>query len=289
MGQNQEFYIQVNAAVTPENSEWISNELFELGASGIQDMDTHLLAFFQHDDNVESLAQQISESLHALRTRINMPVDIDVEIIECPVKDWRSEWKKDLKPIPVGQSLLIKPSWCDLPQTVPEHVIEIDPEMAFGSGTHATTFLILKALEHLIHPGCRVLDVGCGTGILSIAALKFGAASVFAFDMDPVAAQTTRRNADKNGQGVRIQVVTGTMDTVRKSGFDMILANVNRTQLLPLLARFSDYLNPGGMCLLSGILDTERSLFTQACHQAGLQVRQVRQRDEWLMFETVKN
>lgn len=288
MNHNSQTYLELSVRVSPEITEWVSNVLFELGASGIQELDNKLLAFFNNVQPVETLSKTVSDALNVLRQRMNIDIVLDFEIQEHRVTDWRSEWKKNLVPVAVGHSLLIKPSWCERPVNAPNHIIELDPEMAFGFGTHATTFLILEALEHWVRPDCRVLDVGCGTGILSIAALKIGAGSAVAFDIDPVAAQIARRNAAKNDVIQRMNVFTGTLNTVSGQNFDMIVANVNRSQLVPLLFSFSKCLAPNGVCLLSGILNKEQALFSRACRESGLRILHVKSRDEWLMFETVK-
>ena len=266
--------------MTLENAEWISYEMFELGASGIQELDNELLAFFTQGESIQALTMRISRALYRLRERLQLDWDVDFEIREQPVRDWRSEWKKNLAPVAVGRSLLIKPSWCEFPLHPPKYIVEIDPEMAFGSGTHSTTLLMLEALEDLVQPGFDVLDVGCGTGILSIAALKLGAASAVAFDIDPVAAQTTRRNAEKNNVDAHLNVFTGTLNTLVPRFFDLVLANVNRSQLEAMLPTISKLMKSATVCLLSGILDTERSLFSHVCRDNGFFIDRINLRDE---------
>lgn len=281
----ESFYFKIIVKVTPENTEWVSNTMFDRGATGIQEVDDQLWAFFNAADSAQALEQSIGQALNELKERLKISVDTKLTSEKVPFKDWSAEWKKGLLPFSVGRYLLIKPSWCEIKDTASRYVLEIDPEMAFGSGTHATTQLMLEGLEKYILPGQRVLDVGCGTGILSIAALKLGARSVIAFDIDPVAAHTTRTNAQKNKIDSGLTVFTGSLDTLSETAFDMIMANVNRSQLVPLLSRFSDCLERDGVCLLSGILDTERTRFNQACVDNGLDIHDIMQRDEWLAFE----
>ncbi len=281
------FYKQVTVKVVPSISEAICNFLFELGATGLAEHKDRIVAYFSGDTSTALLKKSLNSFLHSLQELFETDFEIDIDIQDIPSRDWREEWKKDLTSIPVSEKIIIKPSWAELPVDVPPCVIELDPEMAFGSGTHATTQLMLISIETHVAPGQMVFDVGTGTGILAIAALKLGAGRVIGCDVDPVAAQTAKRNVEKNDVADRFSVYAGPINAV-KAEFDLILANVNRKVILDILFEISERTKPGGTCLLSGILNTEEMMIRDACERQNLPVLSVHYKDEWLTLETIK-
>ena len=211
-----------------------------------------------------------------------------ITIFNIPDRDWNAEWKKNLGPIIISNSLAIKPSWIKSSEHLAQNVIEIDPQMAFGTGSHATTRLILRLIEKYIRRGFKVLDVGTGSGILAIAAAKLGAAQVYAFDNDPVAVETAKINCQKNRVTHRISVFTGTIDTLGHTGFDVILANINRSVIVKILPKLVDKTNKPATILLSGILDEEEKLVCSEISQLGLNISEIQHQDEWVAFVVKK-
>ncbi len=285
---NTGFFHQLSIDVVPDISESVSNFVFEHGALGVVEEEDRLIVCFPGDLDVEELANDLLSYLHELRELFDSDFDIVLEIESIPSRDWNAEWKKTLEPIWVSDRLLIKPSWVETPENPPRHVIEIDPEMAFGSGEHATTRMTLQLLEKNVKAGMSVLDIGVGTGVLSIGALMLGAGKATAFDVDPIASYTAKRNAQKNGVADNFHVFAGTLDAVGRGFFDVIAANVNRGQIVVMLSRMSELLHVGGRGLLSGILDAEEAIIRNACDKAGLVVLSIRREQEWLAFETEK-
>ena len=281
-------YYQLTVVGVPAVQEAVSSFLFDQGAQGIWEHESQIIGYFPATIDEEQLLNETITYLHQLREVMSLDFDIDVALQELPQQDWNAEWKSRLKLLPVSDRILVKPTWVELPPDAPEIVIEMDPEMAFGSGEHATTRLTLQLIEKNLQPGMILLDVGVGTGILSIGALKLGARRVVAFDVDPIATETAARNAAKNGIRKDFYCFTGTLDALCRGHFDLIAANVNRGQIIRMLPYMKELLKPGGLCLLSGILDSEEELIVDACRTVKLDIISVSREKEWLAFETRK-
>ncbi len=169
--------------------------------------------------------------------------------------DWANAWKEYFFVHRVGRRAVIVPSWRDYVAQPEDVVLLLDPGMAFGTGLHPTTRLCLQALEDLLEPGIRVLDVGAGSGILSIAAARLGAAHVEALEIDAVAASVCRENVGRNSVGNIVSVRAGTLDEKpAPERFDLVLANITIATLLALAPDLAQQLRPGGQAVLSGVL-----------------------------------
>ncbi len=281
-------FIKICVDVNPDIREAVANYLFESGAAGLVEDNNELHAYFDHSFDEDLIISQIMTYLTSLRDLLDSGFDIVVSSEKVPHRDWNAEWKSSLQPIAITDNILIKPTWVDAPDPHPPIIIEIDPEMAFGSGEHSTTKLTLQLIEEHLLPESRVLDIGTGTGILAIGALKLGASQVIGFDIEAVAAHTAFRNAEKNGVSDRFQSYAGTLDAIPNGPFDMITANVNRLQIIKMLPHMYNVLADDGVCLISGILDIEEQMIINACLDHHLVVKDVRREQEWLAFETRK-
>lgn len=272
--------------VSDETSELVSSFLFESGASGVVEEDGTLITYFPSPFSVEILLKKVRNYIDELqRLGLAFPSQ-SVVTDEIQDRDWNEEWKKSYGMTKISDRILIRPSWEKPPQNSPECTIEIDPEMAFGTGTHATTSLTLQILlEKEIRGNERILDFGTGTGILSIAAIKLGAQKTVAFDIDPIAAHTAVHNAKKNNVGKHIHVFAGSCEAVTKTRFDLIVANVNRSVILKFMPFLSEMLDDAGKMILSGILDREEEMIRDALGIYRLQILQINARDEWLAFK----
>jgi ribosomal protein L11 methyltransferase len=200
--------------------------------------------------------------------------------------DWRESWKKYFGIQRFGEHLVVVPSWIEYGARRDEVVIEIDPGMAFGTGQHPTTAMCLRALEERIRPGMRVLDLGCGSGILAIAAAKLGAARVLALDLDPLAVKATTENADRNGVSDVVNAREGTLGGIetprrRVSGggedaaFDLIAANISGLTLERLAPALATSLGDGGGLIASGFLDDAVKGLAEAFGAVGLRLDEV--------------
>jgi ribosomal protein L11 methyltransferase len=171
-------------------------------------------------------------------------------------ESWRDAWKKHFGVQRIGRSLVVKPSWTQYRLKGGEVVLEIDPGMAFGTGQHPTTAMCLRALEEIVRPGDAVLDLGCGSGILAIAAARLGATRVKALDVDPNAVKATRENASANGVAHIVEVCEGTLDAEGAAGvFDVIAANISALAVERLAPAFAASLAVGRSIIVSGFLE----------------------------------
>jgi ribosomal protein L11 methyltransferase len=206
-------------------------------------------------------------------------------------ESWASAWKEDFSPIPVGRRFIIVPRWLsDEAETDGRLPIVIEPGMAFGTGTHQTTQLCLEAMEVLPVEGRRVIDIGCGTGVLSIGAARLGAAEVTAIDIDPVAVRAAGANVGDNGLTGVVTVREG--DLLRgfplPHRYDGAVANILRDIVIALAPQAARALNPGGWFITSGFIHTQAGQVEQALRQAGFTVECRLQRDDWVALVAVR-
>jgi ribosomal protein L11 methyltransferase len=205
--------------------------------------------------------------------------------------DWAEQWKQYYKPFRVGSRLVVKPSWEPYVHQLGDLVLEIDPGMAFGTGTHETTALCLELLEGAVSPGAEVLDVGCGSGILAIAAARLGARSVEALDVDPIAVRTARENITRNGldAAVSARELNLLADSAAAPGpYDLIVANIIADVVIALAALAASRLRSGGTFLCSGIIQARAADVRAALAQAGLVVYADQDRGEWVALAARK-
>ena len=205
--------------------------------------------------------------------------------------DWAEAWKAYFPVMRIGGRLVIRPTWRRHRRLPDDVVLALDPGMAFGTGLHPTTRLCLAAVESLadrgVLAGARVLDVGCGSGILAIAAVKLGAASAFGVDTDPIAIEATAANARRNAVVRRVRARAGSLPSGRPA-FDVILANLIAGLLVPLAPALAAELRPGGTLLASGIFIDREGDVREAFDAAGLTVGDRTAEGDWVALEAVR-
>ena len=244
------------------------------------------------EDNAQAMetVRHLQEELQLLR-RQNPGKELgtlEIRISNLQDEDWENNWKQYYQPIPIGKRLVVVPQWLDPNQDPDRLPIRLDPGMIFGTGAHASTQMCMMALEETIHGGETVLDLGSGSGILSITALVLGAASAIGVDIDPKAEDIARENAAFNGIGTdRFTAVTGDVITdqammERLAGqYDIVLANIVADVIIPLSSIVPRFLKPEGVFICSGILDRRLEDVRQALHAAGLWEVSVRTLEDW--------
>lgn len=196
-------------------------------------------------------------------------------------RDWNAEWEATLQPIEAGP-FMIAPSWADVPPTIGERaLLRIDPKMAFGTGYHETTRIVLRLLADVVPDGGRVLDVGTGTGVLALAALKLGAGSALGVDIDPWSVANGQDNAEQNGLADRFEVREGSLDVVPEDGFDVVVANIIRSILEPLIPGLVARAAPTASIVLSGLLATERDRTVDLLETLGFAIEAEGSENEW--------
>jgi len=260
----------------------IAEGLIALGGTAIVEEADGWSTYLPPPDDPETFIEEARETLRAYAPGAELELSWRWE----PNEDWTVAWRRGLRPRRVGERLIVAPTWTE-PEAGPEDIVLwIDPQMAFGTGEHASTRGVLRLLEASIRPGDRVLDVGAGSGILAIAAARLGAVHVLAVESDPVAIPTARENLERNGvaESVTLEnalVDDAYLDALGPGSVDLIVANVLSGVLIPLLPAFRRVLATGGRAILGGILTTEADRVVAAAEAAGFDVAREDVEDEW--------
>ncbi len=247
--------------------------------------------YLPEEDDTPELRRRLEEVLYHMGRLYPIPPPTFRELEE---EDWANAWKAHYHPFRIGNRIWIQPSWIEMETAVPgrdgirsdDVVLTLDPGMAFGTGLHPTTQMCLLALEKLVQPGMTVLDVGIGSAILSIAAAKLGASSLLGIDTDKLAVQASIDNAAINGVADRIEVRQGTLDTVVKQKWDIVVVNILAPVIIGLLERdgLMDYVGKNGRLILSGIIEEQAGAVETAVAAAGGQIIETFQVRDWMAY-----
>jgi ribosomal protein L11 methyltransferase len=256
-------WLVVELTIAKEFGEGVSNFLTEHGATGIEELEgdlqhVKLRTYFREDGKERKVLQALRRYLKSLEkiTPENPPARIKTASI--PEQDWGENWKRFFRPIQVTPKFVVKPPWSKIRLKREQIPIEITPGMAFGTGTHATTILSISALEERIKKrGLSVLDVGTGSGILSIVAAKLGAREVWGIDIDRVAVENARENVEKNHVSGVVKIRKGGIGSLHKK-FDIIVANIDLKSLRRMKRPLLNHLKDKGLLIISGILVEEK-------------------------------
>ena len=208
------------------------------------------------------------------------------ELVVEPLEgaDWENAWKAHFSLLKVGKRLVIKPSWIEYEGEPDETVIELDPGMAFGTGYHPTTRMCLEALEHLVRPGMEILDLGTGSGILSIAAARLNAGSVLSLDIDPTAVKAARKNFRAARLTSKVRLVRGTLPNpmVERGRFDLAMANISARVVRERGPDLLHALKPGGRLIASGVMQKQQWELEGGLLDSGFRLQDTYSLDEWV-------
>ena len=268
--------------VTRDAEETASALLFDAGTTGIITLEevgdtVKLGAYFDAQADAEEIARDIEAEFARAGARAAL---LGVAISVVADQDWMQKWKEGFAPLAIGERLVVAPSW-KRPETTDRVVIEIDPGMAFGTGTHETTRMCLELLESHWHGG-RLIDVGTGTGILAIAASKLADGSeVVAIDIDPLAVEVARENVAINRVNSAVVVREGGPADYAGGAFDVVVANLTAEVIVALMADLVGCMTATGTMILSGILTTLAADVEQALEETGLRCTGRRAAGEW--------
>lgn len=239
--------------------------------------------YISPEENPNEAVSFIKDRLYAE----NIPFEIDSVL--CKNSDWENNWKKYFKPMPVGERLLIQPIWKDKVDAGDRVVLNLEPGLAFGSGTHETTRLCLEAIEKHITPGCKMLDIGCGSGILSIASLLLGAGEATGVDIDKLAVKTAMENANRNGfDESKYTLYHGNLTDKVHGKFDVIAANIVADAIIMLSKGVDEFMNEDSVYIVSGIIDMREDEVVSALDNYGFRITARHEEGGWLCFECIK-
>lgn len=275
MTQYLEFDFKIEP-VEPWN-EILMAELIEQGFDSFTENPDGILAYIQ--------AELLNEEELKNQWLLNHDeVKISYTYKEMPNINWNEEWEKNFQPINVEDKVLIRAEFHES-QGLEEEII-IQPKMSFGTGHHATTYLMIQQMMDMDFQGKKVLDMGCGTSVLAIYAKKKGATDVLGIDIDEWAVENSRENAERNNTPMRVEL--GTADNLGQEKFEIILANINRNILISDIPRYVEVLEPGGSLLLSGLCFFDVDDILQVCNEQNLQLQKKLQREEWVSLLLTK-
>ena len=302
-------WVEIKVKTTTEAIEAVSNIFYEAGVAGVviedpkiylrpsdnedwdyvevpEDLDFEMVQVTGYLAEDSSLAERTQVIRERIRQLPSFGIDIgkgEVAIATISEADWGETWKKYYKPTHIGKNIVIKPSWEEYKAKIPDEiVIELDPGMAFGTGTHESTVLCLEILENYMKRDFTVIDVGCGSGILSIACGKLGAKKVLAIDKDETAVKVATDNMKRNNLGNSVKVVKG--DKLHGVDFkaDIIVANIIADVIIDITKDVGLYLKDGGVFISSGIIKDRKLSVIEAMERNGLDLIQQFEKGEWV-------
>ncbi len=229
--------------------------------------------------------ENLRQKLEAAVSKIAGDNAFDVTLAYKPIdeQDWAESWKAFFHPRKITPHLVVKPTWREYTPDPGEQIIELDPGMAFGTGTHPTTTLCIQLLEQYLKPGDTVLDVGTGSGILLIAAAKLRAARLRGLDLDPMAVEVARRNLDLNGIDPAVaQVTTGDLVHDVSGRYDVVVANILADVVIELLEDVPRVIKPGGLFICSGIIEARQADVAEKMAACGFGAVEVKKEEDWV-------
>lgn len=230
------------------------------------------------------------ESVTYIKDRLDAAgISHEIEVVDCKVEDWQNNWKQYFHAMPIGEKLLIRPVWEDNYDAGDRKVLNIEPGLAFGTGSHPTTKLCLETLEKYVNEETTVLDIGCGSGILSIATLLLGAKSAFGVDIDSLAVKTAMMNAKENGfEPPKFDVVEGNLSDKVTGKYNLVVANIVADIICQFNTEVGNFLTDDGIYITGGIIESREDDVLFSFAQNGFEILERYENNGWLVFALKK-
>ena len=305
-------WIEVSVKTTTAAVEAVANVLYDAGVNGVAIEDPRDLQLLNQGDNAWELVDdtlidsyyegaivkgyipdspEVAGQVDLIRKAVDLLPGFGLNVGEGEVtmlpideEDWSEEWKKYFKPQKPGERIVIKPTWESYEAGEGEVVLELDPGMAFGTGTHETTVLCLQELEKHVDSHKTVLDIGCGSGILAIAAALLGYKNAVGVDVDPLAVEISKRNASLNHVDDTVDIRLGNLMDVVEEKADILVSNIIADIIIKMSPDAAKYMQPGGIWIASGIINEKIPMVEQAMTSAGLELLKIRSMGEWAVI-----
>lgn len=256
--------------------DFVEEEIFNSGYDGVI-----IKTYITEERDVSDDIKLIKEKIEGLK---EFGIDVGeaiVELSQVDEEDWANEWKNYYKPTKIGEKIVVKPTWEDYEAKDTDLIIELDPGMAFGTGTHETTSMCIRELEKYVKPESKVFDIGCGSGILAIAAAKLGAKDVLAVDLDEVAVKVSKENIELNKVEGSVNALHGNLMEVVKDKADIVVANIIADIIKILAKDIKQFMKDDAVFISSGIIHAKVDEVKEALTQNGLEIVHLESLGEW--------
>lgn len=254
--------------------DFVEEEIFNSGYDGVI-----IKTYITEERDVTDDINIIKERINALK---EFGIDIGdaiVELSEVDEQDWANEWKNYYKPTKIGEKIVVKPTWEEYEKKEDDLIVELDPGMAFGTGTHETTTMCIRQLEKYVNENSKVFDIGCGSGILAISAAKLGAKDVLAVDLDEVAVKVSKENVSLNN--VDVKVMHGNLMEVVNDKADIVVANIIADIIKILAKDIKNFMKEDAVFISSGIIHKKVDEVKNSLEENGLEIVEIQTLGEW--------
>ncbi|NLW41388.1 MAG: 50S ribosomal protein L11 methyltransferase [Tissierellia bacterium] len=305
-------WVEVQIKTTTEAEELVTNIMYDLGVTGLaiedpndilafqqseedwdfidpelvkQDYEGVIIkAYFPEDDNLNKKIELVRENIEVIPQNERGKKLGEVTVTEVYEEDWAEAWKKYYKPVRIGERIVIKPTWEEYEKNEDELIIELDPGMAFGTGTHETTMMCIEALESYVKDGHKLFDIGCGSGILSIVAAKLGAEKVIGVDIDSTCVKVSQENIRMNEVEDLIEIRQGNLLDVVHEKAHIIVANIIAEVIIEMTDYVPDYLYDGGIFIASGIILEKVDRVRKKLEDKGFKILEIKYLGQWALI-----